>query len=117
MLSVGATIQTTILADKLFVYRELELFGMREERIRALVKYLSPAVVAKKTGLDRRRWGTVAHNLKVKVRIEDMDALLDAFPEYELWVWKGEVDPAKGQISPAYAVADLKLEGQNAGSR
>lgn len=90
---------------------------MREERIRALVKYLSPAVVAKKTGLDRRRWGTVAHNLKVKVRIEDMDALLDAFPEYELWIWKGDVEPAKGQISPAYAEADLKLEGQNADSK
>lgn len=117
MLSVGATIQTTILADKLFVYYLLEPLGMREERIRALVKYLSPATVAKKTGLDRRRWGTVAHNLKVKVRIEDMDALLDAFPEYELWLWKGEVDPAKGQISPAYEEADLKLAGQEAGSR
>lgn len=117
MLSVEATIQTTILSDKLFVCWALELFGMREERIRALVKYLGPAIVAKKTGLDRRRWGTVAHNLKVKVRIEDMDALLDAYPEYELWVWKGEVDPDKGQISPAYAEADLKLAEQNAGGK
>ncbi|TRX75670.1 DNA-binding protein [Pseudomonas mangiferae] len=90
---------------------------MREDRIRALVKYLSPAMVAKKTGLDRRRWGTVAHNLKVKVRIEDLDALIEAFPEYELWLWKGEVDPGQGQISPAYAEADLKLAGQEAGSR
>lgn len=116
MLSVGATIQTTILADKLFVLWALELFGMREERIRALVKYLSPAVVAKKTGLDRRRWGTVAHNLKVKVRIEDMDALLDAFPEYELWIWKGDVDPAEGQISPACAEKALRSDGQKSSS-
>lgn len=81
------------------------------------MKYLSPAVVAKRTGLDRRRWGTVAHNLKVKVRIEDMDALLDAFPEYELWIWKEEVDPSKGQISPAYAEADIKLEEPKAVSK
>ncbi|WNF47917.1 DNA-binding protein [Pseudomonas sp. SG20056] len=105
------------MADKLFAFYLLEPFGMREERIRALVKYLSPAVVSKKTGLERRRWGTVAHNLKVKVRIEDMDALLDAFPEYELWIWKGEVDPSKGQISPAYAEADVNLEELKAGSR
>lgn len=91
--------------------------GIREDRVRALVRHLGPAQVAKRTGVEKPRWGTVAHNLKVKLRIEDMDALIEAFPEYELWLWKGEVDPAKGQISPAYAEADLKLAEQNAGSK
>lgn len=90
---------------------------MRSERLRSLVRHLGPAQVAKKTNTDKPRWGTVAHNSKVKVRLEDLDALIEAFPEYELWLWKGEVDPARGQISPAYSEADLKLAEQQAGSR
>ena len=82
-----------------------------------LVRHLSPTKVAKNTGIDKARWGTVAHNQKVKVRLEDLDALIEAFPEYELWLWKGEVDPGKGQVSPAYAEADVKLEEPKAGSR
>jgi hypothetical protein len=73
--------------------------------------------VAKKTGTEKPRWGTVAHNPKVKVRLDDLDALVNAYPEYELWLWKGEIDPANGQISPSYVEADLKLEEPKAGSR
>lgn len=90
---------------------------MRSERLRALVRYLGPAQVARKTGTEKPRWGTVAHNPKVKVRLEDLDALVDAFPEYELWLWKGEIDVSKGQVSPGYEEADLKLEEPKAGSR
>ena len=91
--------------------------SVKEERVRSLVRHLSPSVVAKSTGIEKARWGTVAHNQKVKVRLEDLDALIEAFPEYELWLWKGEVDPGRGQISPAYAEADLKLVEQEAGSK
>ena len=91
--------------------------GIREKRVRTLVRHLTPAKVAKETGMEKPRWGTVAHNLKVKIRLEDLDALIEAFPEYELWLWKGEVDPAKGQISPAYVETDLKLAEPEAGSR
>ncbi|WP_240920362.1 DNA-binding protein [Metapseudomonas otitidis] len=91
--------------------------SIREERVRTLVRHLTPSLVARSTGIEKARWGTVAHNQKVKVRLEDLDALIEAFPEYELWLWKGEVDPGQGQISPAYAEADLKLVEQEAGSR
>lgn len=88
---------------------------MREERLRALVRHLGATRLASVTNLERRRWQTVATNLEVKARIEDMDELLKAFPEYELWLWKGEVDPAKGQISPDYEEAHSNLPNQNAG--
>lgn len=91
--------------------------SVKEERVRSLVRHLSPSVVAKSTGIEKARWGTVAHNQKVKVRLEDLDALIEAFPEYELWLWKGEIDPGQGQISPAYVEADLILTEQEAGSR
>lgn len=95
----------------------LDHLGIREERLRTLVRYIGPAVVAKKTGIEKPRWGTVAHNLKVKTRLEDLDALIEAYPEYELWLWRGEIDPANGQISPSYAEADIKLAEQKTGSR
>lgn len=80
-----------------------------------MVRHLGATRLASVTSLERRRWQTVATNLEVKARIEDMDELLKAFPEYELWLWKGEVDPAKGQISPDYEEAHSNLPSQNAG--
>lgn len=89
---------------------------MIEERLRTIVRFLGPARLAEITSMkNRRRWQTVATDLKVKTRVEDVEALLDAFPEYGLWLWKGEVDPAKGQISPGYELADSNLPNQNAG--
>ncbi|MCQ4240504.1 DNA-binding protein [Stutzerimonas stutzeri] len=74
---------------------------MIEERLRTLVRYIGPARLAQASAIkNRRRWQTVATDLKVKTRIEDMEELLKAFPQYELWLWKGETDSARGQLSP-----------------
>lgn len=73
---------------------------MIEERLRTLVRHLGAAKLASVTPIERRRWQTVATNHDVKARIEDMEELLKAFPQYELWLWKGEIDLAKGQVSP-----------------
>lgn len=72
--------------------------------------------LAAMTGInDRRRWQTVATNLDVKPRVEDLEEIAKAFPEYDLWLWKGEIDPAKGQISPDYNEANKNLSKQHAG--
>ncbi|BFN27474.1 hypothetical protein PSCT_03105 [Pseudomonas sp. SCT] len=89
---------------------------MIEERLRTLVRHLGATKLAETTAItERQRWQTVATNRKVKARIEDMEELLKAFPQYELWLWKGEVDPTKGQISPGYEEAHSNLPSQNAG--
>lgn len=88
---------------------------MREERLRTLVRFLGPAKLAKVTPIDSRRWQTVATNHDVKPRLEDLDELLKAFPEYDLWLWKGETDPASGQIAPGYEEANAKLAAHRAG--
>jgi len=89
---------------------------MIEERLRSLVRHLGATKLAETTAItERQRWQTVATNRKVKARIEDMEELLKAFPQYELWLWKGEVDPANGQTSPGYEDADSKLRDQSAG--
>ena len=76
---------------------------MIEDRLRTLVRHLGAARLAEASAIkNRRRWQTVATDLKVKTRIEDLEELLKAFPEYELWLWKGEVDPNHGQVAPGY---------------
>jgi len=74
---------------------------MIEERLRVLVRHLGPARLAVETAnSNRRRWQTVATDLKTKTRVEDLEQVVAAFPEYELWLWKGETDAAHGQIAP-----------------
>lgn len=74
---------------------------MIEERLRTLVRHIGATRLAEATAIkERQRWQTVATNRKVKARIEDMEELLKAFPEYELWLWKGEEDHEHGQVSP-----------------
>ncbi|PAU62457.1 DNA-binding protein [Pseudomonas indica] len=79
---------------------------MIEERLRTLVRYIGATKLAETTAIkERQRWQTVATNRKVKARVEDMEALLKAFPQYELWLWKGEVDPDNGQVAPSHDVS------------
>lgn len=88
-----------------------------EDRLREVVRHIGASAIAKRTGTERQRWQTVATDTRTKARVEDLSKLLAAFPEYELYIIRGEVDLARGQISPAYAEADLKLAEQEAGSR
>lgn len=89
-----------------------------ESRLREVVRYIGPSTLAEKTAIkNRRRWQTVATELKTKTRVEDLVEVLKAYPEYELYIIHGEVDPARGQISPGYTEVDQNLEGRSAGSR
>lgn len=82
---------------------------MIEERVRTLVRYIGATKLAETTAItERQRWQTVATNRKVKARIEDLEELLRVFPQYELWLLKGDVDPACGQVAPGYEEADTK---------
>lgn len=72
----------------------------REGRLRLLVRFIGPAKLAKLTNIDSRRWQTVATNYDVKPRLEDLEELLKAFPEYDLWLWRGVSDSDDGQIAP-----------------
>jgi len=89
-----------------------------EDRLREVVRYIGPSTLADRTGIkNRRRWQTVATELKTKTRVEDLYELLKAYPEYELYIMHGDVDPGRGQISPSYNDVDKKLAEPKAGSR
>ncbi|ESR01321.1 hypothetical protein F753_01340 [Stutzerimonas chloritidismutans AW-1] len=78
---------------------------------------LGHRVVADATGLKPERLKTIRYNRDAQVRTNELDAIACAYQQYSLWLRTGEIDLSRGQISPAYAEADLKLEGQNAGSK
>lgn len=96
------------------VYKEV---SKMEGRLREVVRYIGPSTLAKRTGKERQRWQTVATDIRTKARLEDFAALIKAYPEYELYIVHGEIDPVRGQISPGYSEADGKLAEQKAGSR
>ncbi|MDL5600242.1 hypothetical protein QS468_46545 [Bacillus subtilis] len=73
---------------------------MIEDRLRFLVRHLGATRLAGVTAIERRRWQTVATNYAVKPRVEDLEALIQAFPQYDLWLWRGQSDPENGQLAP-----------------
>lgn len=90
---------------------------LTQDRVRALVHMLGHRAVADVTGLKPERLKTIRYNKDAQVRTNELDAIANAYQQYSLWLRTGEIDLSRGQISPAYAEADLKLAGQEAGSR
>lgn len=62
--------------------------SIKEERARSLIRNLTLSVVVKDIGIEKTQSGTVAHIQMEKVRLEDLDALIDAFLRYEFWLGK-----------------------------
>lgn len=70
----------------------------------------------KQTGIDRYRWGNIRTG-KARLSDAEIEAVVEVFPQYALWLVTGKVAPECGQVSPAYEEANLKLVEQDAGSR
>jgi hypothetical protein len=89
-------------------------------RDRLIAIWDAKALTAKKleelTGIDREKWYALRGG-KRRVNEDDIEGILAITPEYALWLVSGKIAPESGQISPAYAEADLKLAKQNAGSK
>ena len=71
------------------------------ERIKEIEKAegLTREDLAMKAGLKYTRLRNVVGG-QTKVRLEDIEALATAFPEYKHWLVFGEELPEAGQISP-----------------
>ena len=70
----------------------------------------------KQTGIDRYRWGNIRTG-KARLSDAEIEAVVELFPQYALWLVTGKVAPESGQVSPEYEQSDLKLAGQEAGSK
>lgn len=68
------------------------------------------------TGINRYRWGSIRTG-KARLSDAEIEAVVNIFPQYALWLVTGTIAPECGQVSPVYEEANLKLAGQEAGSR
>jgi hypothetical protein len=68
----------------------------------------------KETGIDRYRWGNI-RNGKAKITDAEIEAIVELFPNYALWLVTGKIAPEAGQTSPAYDEAHSNLNNQSAG--
>lgn len=68
----------------------------------------------KETGIDRYRWGNI-RNGKARVSDAEIDAVVQLFPQYALWLVTGKTAPECGQTSPEYDEAHSNLSNHHAG--
>lgn len=69
-----------------------------------------------RTGISRYTWNNLKNTArKREIKAEEIEAIVNLFPQYALWVVSGEIAPEAGQISPDYVVADSNLPNQSAG--
>ncbi|HHW1631233.1 TPA: DNA-binding protein [Pseudomonas aeruginosa] len=68
----------------------------------------------RQTGIDRYRWGNV-RNGKARITDAEIEAVIQIFPQYALWLVTGNIAPESGQTSPEYDEANQNLSSPNAG--
>lgn len=70
----------------------------------------------KQTGIDRYRWGNIRTG-KARLSDAEIEAVVEIFPQYALWLVTGKVAPECGQVSPTHEGENVKLEGPEEASR
>ncbi|MGI2026597.1 hypothetical protein [Endozoicomonas acroporae] len=65
------------------------------------------------TGIDRDRWRSVSEG-RVKVRTEELEAVIKLYPKWAHWLTTGDVLPESGQTSPEWDEAEKLNESERA---
>lgn len=99
----------TLNTSVVFLYME-----STADRARLLIKKIGPKKLSQLSETEYSRWLNVSKGA-VRVSTEEIDVLVKAFPQYALWIASGEMIPERGQTSPEYDEANLKLSNQSAG--
>lgn len=90
--------------------------GMIKERLIAVWdrKKLSAPKLEKLTGIDRSSWYHL-RNGKRRANEQDIEAIVQMFPQYAFWIASGQIAPEIGQTSPDYDEANRNSSQPNAG--
>ncbi|EAZ56798.1 XRE family transcriptional regulator [Pseudomonas aeruginosa] len=67
------------------------------------------------TGISRYTWQNVRNKADREIKEIEIEAIVTLFPQYAYWLTTGNIAPEIGQTSPAYDVADKKLQATSAG--
>ncbi len=85
-----------------------------EERIRQLIDIAGLDGLVKKTNIAGTRWRTVRYDKRTRISTQELNVLIELYPNYALWLASGNIAPEIGQTSPEYDEATKKLDNQNA---
>ena len=83
------------------------------DRARILLKLVGPKKASAQGG-DYERWRNVSKGA-VRVSADEIDVLVQLYPQYALWLASGKTAPEIGQTSPEYDEANRNLNKQDAG--
>lgn len=86
-----------------------------QDRVRIFMSKIGHREVGLATGIKEERCKTIRYDKRANLRTNELDLIAEHYPQYSLWLRTGRVDPANGEISPAYDDADRNLAGQDAG--
>lgn len=86
-----------------------------DERIRQLIDIAGIDNLTKQTEIPGTRWRTVRYDKRTRISTQEVQALLQLYPQYGMWLSLDRIAPEAGQTSPAYDEANKKLIEQNAG--
>lgn len=64
-----------------------------------MIKLLGPKKVSDLSNGDHNRWKSISKGA-IRVSTEEIDVLVEIFPQYALWLASGNVAPEIGQTSP-----------------
>lgn len=93
----------------------VEFLGMIKERLISLFDSKRTSVwFEKETGIDRYRWGNIRSG-KARLSDAEIEAVVNLFPQYALWIASGEIAPECGQTSPDYDEANRNLTSPDVG--
>lgn len=81
-----------------------------------MIKKLGPKKASEMGNGDHDRWKSVSKGA-VRVSTEEIDVLVQVYPQYALWLASGQIAPEIGQTSPDYDEANVKLAEPKTGSR
>ena len=96
----------------------IDQVAMIKERVITILKSSGIRLpeLEERTGISRYTWNNLKNTArKREIKAEEIEAIVNLFPQYALWVVSGEIAPEAGQISPDYVVADSNLPNQSAG--
>lgn len=85
-----------------------------EERIRQLIDIAGLDGLVKKNKIAGTRWRTVRYDKRTRISTQELNMLIELYPNYALWLASGNIAPEIGQTSPEYDEAAKKLDEQNA---
>lgn len=90
---------------------------MIKERVITVIKNsgLKNPELEQRTGISRYTWQNIRNKPERELKTEEIEAVIDLFPNYAFWIATGKVAPEIGQTSPEYDDANKNLSNQNAG--